>query len=139
MAACGRRVTLKSKAEGEIMARGTRVSRRPVLGLAGLLSVAALVAALPAALAQDQTAQAELSQPTRHFRVEQPANLTGQDAMTIYARILDDLTNQIVEAGMRRTIFAQRDEVLDEEIFPMERMKLEMLRDQNRNSLEPPH
>ncbi len=99
MAACGRRVTLKSKAEGEIMARGARVSRWPVLGLAGLLSVAALFAALHAALAQDQTAQAELSQPTRHFRVEQPANLTGQDAMTIYARILDDLTQGYAVSG----------------------------------------
>jgi ferric-dicitrate binding protein FerR (iron transport regulator) len=37
-----------------------------------------------------------------------------------------------VAAGMRRTVFAHRDEVLDEEIFPMERMKLEMLRDQVR-------
>jgi hypothetical protein len=49
----------------------------------------------------------------------------------------DDGSSEIVEAGMRRTIFAERDEALDEEIFPMERMKLEMLREQTRSGLEP--
>jgi hypothetical protein len=29
--------------------------------------------------------------PTRHFRVERPAALTGADALTIYNRILDDM------------------------------------------------
>jgi ferric-dicitrate binding protein FerR (iron transport regulator) len=48
-----------------------------------------------------------------------------------------DGSSEIVEAGMRRTIFARRDEVLDEEIFPMERMKLEMLREQIGPRLEP--
>jgi ferric-dicitrate binding protein FerR (iron transport regulator) len=48
----------------------------------------------------------------------------------------DDGSSEIVEAGMRRTIFAHRDEVLDEEIFPMERMKLEMLRQQTKSGLE---
>jgi hypothetical protein len=38
--------------------------------------------------------------------------------------------SRVVEAGMRRTIFADRDEPLDEEIYAMERMKLQMLRDQ---------
>jgi len=36
---------------------------------------------------------------------------------------------EVVTAGTRRTLFTGRDEVVDEEIFPMERMKLEMLRD----------
>ncbi len=36
---------------------------------------------------------------------------------------------EVVAAGTRRTLFTGRDEVVDEEIFPMERMKLEMLRD----------
>jgi hypothetical protein len=48
----------------------------------------------------------------------------------------DDGSSEIVEAGMRRTVFAQRGEVLDEEIFPMERMKLEMLREQADTNLE---
>ncbi len=39
------------------------------------------------------TAQTEISpqKPTRHFRVERPAGLTGADALTIYNRILDDM------------------------------------------------
>lgn len=31
------------------------------------------------------------AKPTRHFRVERPAALTGADALTIYNRILDDM------------------------------------------------
>lgn len=39
------------------------------------------------------TAQDDVSpqKPTRHFRVERPAGLSGADALTIYNRILDDM------------------------------------------------
>jgi len=40
------------------------------------------------ALAQSDVAA---QKPTRHFRVEQPAGLSGADALTIYNRILDDM------------------------------------------------
>ena len=41
-----------------------------------------------------------------------------------------DGSTRSVEAGMRRTVFSAAADPLDEEIYPMERMKLEMLRDQ---------
>ena len=43
--------------------------------------------------AQTGASQSEVSpqKPTRHFRVERPASLTGADALTIYNRILDDM------------------------------------------------
>lgn len=50
--------------------------------------------ALTGALAVAQEA------PVRHFRVEQPAGLTGADALTIYNRILDDMV-----AGYRLSSF----------------------------------
>jgi hypothetical protein len=40
------------------------------------------------ALAQSDVAP---QKPSRHFRVERPAALTGADALTIYNRILDDM------------------------------------------------
>ncbi len=40
------------------------------------------------ALAQDQSRLAQSAQPTRHFRVERPADLSGQDASSIYDRIV---------------------------------------------------
>jgi len=42
----------------------------------------------------------EAAKPTRHFRVERPAGLTGADALTIYNRILDDMV-----AGYRLSSF----------------------------------
>ena len=44
---------------------------------------------------------------------------------------------EIVEAGMRRTVFNDGREPFVEDILPMERMKLEMLRDSTRPALEP--
>ncbi len=50
-------------------------------------------AATQTAAAQTDAAQSGISpqKPTRHFRVERPASLTGADALTIYNRILDDM------------------------------------------------
>lgn len=70
------------------------LGRFPALCLALLTLIAA-----SAASAQDQTAQGEFSQPTHHFRVERPADLTGQDALTIYDRILDDMTEAYAMSG----------------------------------------
>ncbi|MEE8189942.1 MAG: hypothetical protein V3T80_12095 [Kiloniellales bacterium] len=42
--------------------------------------------------------------PTRHFRVERPAGLTGADALVIYNRILDDMV-----AGYSLSDFASAD------------------------------
>ncbi|MHA1599661.1 MAG: cytochrome P460 family protein [Alphaproteobacteria bacterium] len=42
----------------------------------------------------------DAAKPTRHFRVERPAGLTGADALTIYNRILDDMV-----AGYRLSSF----------------------------------
>jgi hypothetical protein len=63
------------------------------------LAFAALLVALPLVHAPlgsgDGTARAQSDvapqKPTRHFRVERPARLTGADALTIYNRILDDM------------------------------------------------
>ena len=59
-----------------------------------LLAVAlggALTGAAPGA--GPALAQSDVSpqKPTRHFRVERPAGLSGADALTIYNRILDDI------------------------------------------------
>jgi len=62
--------------------------------VAGLLTAA--VFAGPGT-AQDAN---EATKPTRHFRVERPAALTGADALTIYNRILDDMV-----AGYRLSSF----------------------------------
>jgi hypothetical protein len=45
------------------------------------------------ALASPVLAQGDVSpqKPSRHFRVERPAGLSGADALTIYNRILDDM------------------------------------------------
>jgi hypothetical protein len=50
-----------------------------------------------AAMAQDAE---DATKPTRHFRVERPAGLSGADALTIYNRILDDMV-----AGYRLSSF----------------------------------
>ena len=57
----------------------------------GLLAGFLLIGTGPAP-AQDRPQATESVEPTRHFRVERPADLTGQDAMTIYARILNEMT-----------------------------------------------
>ena len=51
----------------------------------------------PAVPAQDALDPAK---PTRHFRVERPAGLSGADALTIYNRILDEMV-----AGYRLSSF----------------------------------
>ena len=81
------------------MARRPGAGRGPGTVLQGLTVALVFMAAAPGAGAQDQAAQTEFSQPTRHFRVEQPANLSGQDALTIYARILDELTQGYSVSG----------------------------------------
>ncbi len=45
----------------------------------------------PSAAAEEGQAAPELARPTRHFRVERPADLSDADALTIYDRILDDM------------------------------------------------
>ncbi len=57
-------------------------------GLASLL----LILVGSSTLAQDHSSSDQIVQTTRHFRVERPADLTAQDTMTIYARILDTMT-----------------------------------------------
>ncbi len=68
--------------------RPSRGQRFPVHR--GLLAALLLLGSSVAA--QDRPTAVEGVQPTRHFRVERPADLTGQDALTIYARILDNMT-----------------------------------------------
>ena len=60
---------------------------------AGLLPVAGVLTdpLAPSAAAQDGQAAPELARPTRHFRVERPAELSDADAISIYDRILDDM------------------------------------------------
>ena len=53
--------------------------------------VGGLVSPFAGPAAARQTAEAEA--PTRHFRVERPAGLTGADALTIYTRILDSMVD----------------------------------------------
>jgi len=55
-------------------------------------AIAALVV-LVMTVANPAAAQVPVNpeKPTRHFRVERPAALTGADALTIYNRILDDM------------------------------------------------
>ncbi len=60
--------------------------------LGGSLASLLFIAVASPASAQEQSSPGQNVQPSRHFRVERPANLTGQDAMTIYARILDTMT-----------------------------------------------
>ena len=58
---------------------------------AAILAAAALFGVPPGggtALAQSDVSP---QKPTRHFRVERPAGLSGADALTIYNRILDDM------------------------------------------------
>jgi len=50
--------------------------------------VLAVLMAMAPGSAQEPISPAK---PTRHFRVERPAALTGADALTIYNRILDDM------------------------------------------------
>ncbi len=67
-----------------------------IVSVWALLTAAALIATVLTgvapgggiALAQSDAAA---QKPTRHFRVEQPAGLSGADALTIYNRILDDM------------------------------------------------
>ncbi len=59
--------------------------------------VTALVLLGTPAVAQDAD---DAARPTRHFRVERPAGLTGADALTIYNRILDEMV-----AGYRLSSF----------------------------------
>jgi hypothetical protein len=68
-----------------------RPRRLEIPGGVTLLAVAVLAAAFfsgDPVLAQSENSP---QKPTRHFRVEQPAGLTGADALTIYTRILDDM------------------------------------------------
>ncbi len=60
--------------------------------LIGVLVLVLLIVVGTPALAQDQSSPDQIVQPTLHFRLERPANLTAQDAMSIYARILDTMT-----------------------------------------------
>lgn len=55
--------------------------------LTPLVLAAAVVSNAPAPAQDDVNPQA----PTRHFRVEHPAALSGADALAIYARIRDDM------------------------------------------------
>ncbi|MFQ5775393.1 MAG: hypothetical protein ACE5GS_12805 [Kiloniellaceae bacterium] len=63
-----------------------------------LVTAAALVAAAavawPVVFAEHEAAaqsDVDPQRPTRHFRVERPAGLTGADALVIYNRILDNM------------------------------------------------
>ena len=71
----------------------SKLSLRIVLG--GALLAAASTIAFTGLLPDAGTAlaQSEVSpqKPSRHFRVERPAGLSGADALTIYNRILDDM------------------------------------------------
>lgn len=71
--------------------------------IACVIALALLGAVLPgvAAVAQDSD---DAVRPTRHFRVERPAGLTGADALTIYNRILDEMV-----AGYRLSSFPSAD------------------------------
>ncbi len=60
--------------------------------VAGAILFAATLAGAPPG-AGPAVAQSDVSpqKPSRHFRVERPAGLSGADALTIYNRILDDM------------------------------------------------
>jgi len=81
-----------------------------IVSVWALLTAAALIATVLTgvapgggiALAQSDAAA---QKPTRHFRVEQPAGLSGADALTIYNRILDDMV-----AGYRLSNMSDVDE-----------------------------
>ncbi len=61
--------------------------------LAGGLAVVALAGQPPHSGPGAAAAQSGISpqKPSRHFRVDRPAGLTGADALTIYNRILDEM------------------------------------------------
>jgi hypothetical protein len=46
-----------------------------------------------AAVAQDVGASPELSRPTRHFKVDRPADLSDAAALTLYLRVLDQMVS----------------------------------------------
>ena len=72
------------------MARGSLA----LVGLAGGLIVAALFgleAFLTTAAQQRTEPPVDFAHPTRHFRVPNPARLSGADASSIYDRIRDDM------------------------------------------------
>ncbi len=76
-----------------------KLSLRTAIGAALVVTASALVltGALPGAgpVLAPGTALAQSDvppqKPSRHFRVERPAGLSGADALTIYNRILDDM------------------------------------------------
>ena len=65
----------------------------------GSLAIAAAITALlPAVLlaplsAEEKKVPNDFSEPTRHFTVERPADLTQKDALSIYGRIRDDMVS----------------------------------------------
>ncbi len=62
----------------------------------------AVIGTVLLAVAGPAVAQSDVSpqKPSRHFRVERPAGLSGADALTIYNRILDDMVAGYRLSGM---------------------------------------
>ena len=67
---------------------GTRNAGAALLLLGGLLP---FIWHPNAAQAQSTTAQREFEKPSKHFKVERPADLTDQAAFSIYLRVLDEM------------------------------------------------
>ncbi len=97
------RVLATPEAAGKVV--GGRWARMPGRRRAVLAAIAVLAVAAGAALtllrpwapapepaAKAPAAVPQIAQPTRHFRVERPADLADADALTIYDRIVDDMT-----------------------------------------------
>ena len=51
------------------------------------------------AFAQEPGEVADVDRPTRHFKVERPADLSGAKALTVYNRLLDDMVAGYVLSG----------------------------------------
>ncbi len=96
------RVLTDPEAAGKVLGRQMpRVKGKRWAVLAGILVLASIlgvvvvwlrpwVAALEPA-SEEPTALPQIARPTRHLRVERPADLADADALTIYDRILDDM------------------------------------------------
>jgi hypothetical protein len=62
----------------------------------GLAVCAGAIVATPDAkrrlAAQESTLGADYTKPKRHFKIDRPADLSGAEALTVYMRIIEDMT-----------------------------------------------
>ncbi len=70
-----------------------------VIAAAGVGAALWLGAPLREGASDDGGAFPQVARPTRHFRVERPADLAGADALVIYDRILEDMVAAYGKSG----------------------------------------